>query len=271
MSMHGVSKSSSQALSPASRFRKKSFKLDGVEDRVEMDDVATSGVLDWDNTKTWTVSIWFKNPGTSLASLWSMTNGPNNSRWLEMYTSYSGATGQVAFRGYAASTHALLVTGSSLIVSSASANGILPNDGNWHNVVLAVDTASGLVGGTSIYLDGVLGAAGNNSNKVNAFDTLKVGVLYKYPAGPTPYQNYSPMTVSQLSVYDVKLSAAQVAAVWAGGNSIDEGGLVRAPVHFYRFGNDAAVWPYAVDIGSGGDNARTDNMSGLEVVGEHPS
>ena len=277
MSMHGVSKSSSQALSPASRFRKKSFKLDGVEDRVEMDDVGSSGVLDWDNTKKWTVSIWFKNPGNTLASLWSMTNGPNNSRWLEMYTSYSGATGQVAFRGYAASTHALLVTGSSLIVSSASANGILPNDGNWHNVVLAVDTASGLVGGTSIYLDGVLGAAGNNSDKVNAFDTLKVGVLYKWPAGLSstppvqPYQNYSPMTVSQFSVYDVKLSAAQVAAVWAGGNSIDERGLARAPVHFYRFGNDAAVFPVVVDIGSGGDAGRAENMSGLEVVGEHPS
>ena len=271
MSMHGTGKASPSALSPASRFRKKSFKLDGVEDRVEMDAVATSGVLDWDHTKKWTVSIWFKDAGTGLSSLWSMTNGVNDARWLEMYTRYTGATGYVAFRGYAASTHALLVTGATLSVSSSSANGILPDDGNWHNVVLAVDTASGLVGGTSIYLDGVLAAAGNNSDKVNAFDTLKAGVLYKFPAGTTPYQNFSPMTVSQFSVYNDKLTAVQVASVWAGGNSIDERGLTPAPVHLYRFGNDAAVFSNVVDIGSGDDDGTAENMSGLEVVSEHPS
>ena len=273
MSMHGVTKASSAALSPASRFRTKAFKLDGVEDLIDMDSVATSGVLDWDNTKKWTVAIWFKNPGTSAATLWSMTKGANNHRWLEVYTNYSGATGQVAFRGYASGTHALLTPSTTLIVNSSSANGILPNDGNWHNVVLAVDTATSLTGGLSIYCDGALAGSGNTSDKTNDFDTLRVGCLYKFPAGApgtSPFSRFTPMTMSQFSVYNDKLSAAQVANIWANGNSIDERGLTPAPVHFYRFGNDAAAFPNAVDIGSVGTNGTAVNMSGLEVVAEQP-
>lgn len=272
MSMHGVTKASAAALSPASRFRTKAYKLDGVEDRVQMDAVAASGVLDWDGVKKWSVSIWFKDAGVNQSSLWSVTNGINNFRWIEMYTNYSGATGQVAFRGYADTTHALLTSGSTLIVSSTAPNGILPNDGNWHNVTLAVDSASGLVGGLDIYLDGALAATGNNSIRQNVgLDTLKVGVLFKNPAGAPPgYTNNSPMTVSQFSVYDDKLSSAQVASVWANGNSIDERGLTPAPVHFYRFGNDGAAFPDVVDIGTGSVTGRAENMSGLEVVAEQP-
>lgn len=267
MSMHGVTKASTGALSPASRFRAKAFKLDGVEDRVEMDAVAASGVLDWDHTKKWTVSIWFKNPGTALASLWSMTRSAGNFRWIEMYTNYAGATGQVGFRGYADSTHALITAGSTLVVSSSGTNGILPNDGNWHNVVLTVDSASGATGGLNVYCDGALAATGNNSTRTNDFEYMKVGARVSN-GDSTSY--YSPMTVSQFSVYNDELSAAQVANIWANGNSIDERGLTPAPVHFYRYGNDAAVFPNAVDIGSVGTNGRAENMTGLEVVAEQP-
>jgi hypothetical protein len=268
MSMHGVTKASSAALSPASRFREKSFKLDGVEDRVEMDAVAASGVLDWDHTKKWSVSIWFKDPGTDLATLWSVTRSVGNFRWLEMYTNYSGATGQVGFRGYADSTNALLASGTTLAVNDSATNGILPNDGNWHNVVLTVDSASGATGGTNIYLDGLLAGTGNNGARQNDFEYMKVGARVSN-GDNTSF--YSPMVVSQFSVYNDELSAAQVANVWAGGNSIDERGLTPAPVHFYRYGNDGAVFPNAVDIGSVGANGRAENMTGLEVVAEHPS
>lgn len=268
MSMHGVTKASSSALSPASRFREKSFKLDGVEDLVDIDAVAASGVLDWDHTKKWSVSIWFKTPGASFAPLWSMTRATGDTRWLEMYSNYSGATGQIAFRGYASSTEALLVSGAALVVTSSDTNGILPNDGNWHNVVLTVDSASGATGGVNIYLDGLLAGTGNNSDKTNDFEYMKVGALVHNGDNTT---HWSPMTVSQFSVYNDELSAAQVANVWAGGNSIDERALTPAPVHLYRFGNDAAVFANVVDIGSVGTNGTAENMSGLEVVAEHPS
>ena len=268
MSMHGVTKASSAALSPASRFREKSFKLDGVEDLVQMDAVAASGVLDWDHTKKWSVSIWFKTPGTSFASLWSMTRASGNFRWLEMYTTYSGDTGFVAFRGYADSTHSLLSSGTTLAIPSSATNGILPNDGNWHNVVLTVDSASGATGGVNLYFDGLLAGTGNNSTRTNDFEYMKVGALV---SNGDSTSNYSSMTVSQFSVYNDELSAAQVANVWAGGSSIDERGLTPAPVHLYRFGNDAAVFETVVDIGSVGTNGRAENMSGLEVVAEHPS
>jgi len=197
-----------------------------------------------------------------------MTRATGDTRWLEMYSNYSGATGHIAFRGYASSTQALLVSGAALVVTSSDTNGILPNDGNWHNVVLTVDSASGATGGVNIYLDGLLAGTGNNSDKTNDFEYMKVGALVHNGDNTT---HYSPMTVSQFSVYDDELSAAQVTNVWAGGNSIDERGLARAPVHFYRFGNDAAVFPRVVDIGSGGDAGTAENMSGLEVVAEHPS
>lgn len=268
MSMHGTGKASSSALSPASRFRKKSFKLDGVEDRVQIDAVAASGVLDWDHTKKWSVSIWFKDTGTSFASLWSMTRASGNFRWLEMYTTYSGATGYVAFRGYADSTHSLLSSGTTLAIPSSATNGILPDDGNWHNVVLTVDSASGATGGVNLYFDGLLAGTGNNSDKTNDFEYMKVGALV---SNGNSMSNYSSMTAAQFSVYNDELSAAQVTNVWAGGNSIDERGLTPAPVHLYRFGNDAAVFSNVVDIGSGDDDGTAENMSGLEVVAEHPS
>lgn len=267
MSMHGTGKASTSSLSQVSRFRKKSFKLDGVEDLVQMDAVAASGVLDWDHTKKWSVSIWFKTPGTALASLWSVTRSTGNYRWLEMYTNYSGETGQVGFRGYADSTHALITAGSTLVVSSSGTNGILPNDGNWHNVVLTVDTASGATGGLNIYCDGALAATGNNGTRTNDFEYMKVGARVSNGDNAS---YYSPMTVSKFSVYNDELTAAQVSNIWASGNSIDERGLTPAPVHFYRYGNDAAVFPNVVDIGSVGTNGRAENMSGLEVVAEQP-
>jgi len=279
MSMHGVAKSSPLSLSPARRgVRDKCYELDGVDERVDLDAAAAANTIDWDGSKSWSVSVWFKNPGTSYATLWSVcsTTAAAN-RYMEVASFYSGATGKIRFYGLASTTGGLTLTspapspsgGSGRVdIADSHTNGILPNDGNWHNVILTVNSAADTVAGLNIYLDGLPAGYAKTAALTNTWDFLKVGC--RVQTNNTSLTQFTPGLFSKLSIYSSALSAGQVANVWAGGHSTDERLLTPAPVNFYRFGNDAAVFPAAVDIGTGGDDGDGVNMEAIDVATDQP-
>jgi hypothetical protein len=80
----------------------RSFQFDGVADRVACDAAAAANTLDWDGVKRWTVSCWFKAPGTAYATLWSMCPTiPGANRFLEVASYYSGGVGRIRLQARA--------------------------------------------------------------------------------------------------------------------------------------------------------------------------
>ena len=255
----------------------RSFQFDGVADRVACDAAAAANTLDWDGVKRWTVSCWFKDPSTAYATLWSMCPTiPGANRFLEIASYYSGGVGRIRLQARAASTNFLTVAGATpsgsagfIEIRSTDPNGIDPNDGNWHNVVLTVNSALGQVDGTKVYLDGLLaGKTTNDPAETNTFDFLKVGC--RVQTNNTVFGPFFPGRCFRFSIYDGELSAAEVAAIYNGGQPVDERALTPAPLNFYRFGNGDYLFPVVKDYGTGGADGLAVNMIPGDIVGDAP-
>jgi len=254
-----------------------SFQFDGVDDRVEVDAAAAANTLDWDGSKRWTVSCWFKDPTTAYATLWSMCPTiPGANRFLEIASYYSGGVGRIRLQARAASTNFLTIAGATpsggagfIEIRSTDPNGIDPDDGNWHNVVLTVNSTLGQVDGTKVYLDGLLaGKTTNDPAETNTFDFLKVGC--RVQTNNTVFGPFFPGRCFRFSIYDGELSAAEVAAIYNSGQPVDETALTPAPVSLYRFGNGDALFPIVKDYGSSGLNGSAVNMTPQSIVNDAP-
>jgi len=253
----------------------KSYSFDGVDDYVLANGAAPT--IDWDGSSSWSVSVWFKDGGSTATPLyiWSAcaSVGADN-RFMGISTFEAGGVGSVRFYGLqptGLTEAAWSPTGASgrIDIKATDPNGITPGDGAWHNVTLTANTTASTAQGVKIYLDGMLAGYAQSSTVVKDWVHFAFGC--RIHTNGTMRTAFFPGLIHQASIYDSELTAMQVAGIYNNGNSTDETALTPAPDHYYRFGNGDTEFPTLKDYGSSPQDGTAYNMTGASIVDEYPS
>jgi len=258
-----------------------SYLLDGVDDYIEADAVASSGGnFDW-QTDAQTVAIWFKTSTTSQQALWSFSNNDNHEYYYLQIEGASGGT-PAYFKaiGSAGSSSNVALFGKDdadtspngankeVWVNSTDTNGIDPTDGEWHHIVITYVGSSSTAQAVKLYADGnYVGYSKSRSSALNVKD-FTIGTL-RYDGGSRISQSFSGY-ISQVSMWTSELSASDVTALYGSGNMPDPRTIGTPPQHLYRFGAGDNSFPTLVDYGSEGDNGTAENMIASNVKDDSP-
>ena len=165
--------------------------------------VATSKLLS--GAQKYSLSLWFQST-TSTSSGLLIGFGDSQSGASSNYDRqiYLTSSGQLVFDNY---------NGSYQAVSSPSSS---YNDGNWHNVVGALDNS-----GQYLYVDGVLVASSTNNaaKNYNGYWHIGHGNLSGVPSAPTNY--YYSGLVEDARIYNRSLSASEIADLYVNSSTVN--------------------------------------------------
>jgi len=263
---------------PSATADTKCYVFDGAADYIEIDGAAGAFNM---NAAPFSVSMWFKSSDTTSyqalwSTGWSADNGTIVTIWMKGSTSAAAGsipinTPVVGVTGYGAgaalwgandansSPHGQTA---SFWVESGDTNGIDPTDGDWHNAVVTSSGAINTNEGIKLYLDGNYVGYSRTGSTTKTMDMVTIGVN-RSKQYPVPYPGYwNNGKIAQMTVYTSEVSAADVTAIYASGNSTDESSM--SPYDYYRFGDDAldsggsagppVVPAHLQDSGSGRNN-----------------
>ncbi len=257
----------------------KSYDFDGTDEYVSIHPAVATGMFDFANTGTgYSVSVWFKGGLTdgTYERLWSICRafGTSSSEWQAITIRTVSGVGTVWAQGFGGGgglwkTPASPSGGSGYVaVNSGQTNGIQPSDGNWHHICVTVDTTQNQDEGIKLYLDGNYAGYAHISNRIEDFGEGAFACLF-YRGGTRIVNHFSGL-IAQGSHYNSAISAEQVTAIYAGGNSMDERTLTPAPVNFYRFGDGDSDFPTVVDYGTADKDGTAVNMEVGDIVEDSP-
>ena len=257
----------------------KAYDFDGVDEYVSIHPAVATGMFDFAGTGSgYSVSIWFKGGLTdgTYERLWSIcrASGSSDAEWQGITIRTIGGVGTITVQGYGGGgglwkSPASPTGGSAYFsINSSQANGIQPSDGNWHHLCLTVDTTANQAEGAKLYVDGNYAAYGYVSNRTEDFGKGAWACLF-YKNGNSIVYHFSGL-IAQASHYDSAISAEQVTAIYAEGNSMDERNLSPAPVNFYRFGDGDSDFPTLVDYGTADKDGTAVNMEAADIVEDSP-
>ena len=177
-----------------------SFTFDGVDEYVDMGDV-----LDWDYLAGRSYSFWYKTTTTSTSGLITKHGSGTPDGW----------TIAANFNGKLILDMVNTVTTSQNTIESS----VVLNDGLWHHVVLTWSGATGLAADCSMYFDGVEDTSLNIVANTLA-GTIATGFAFQLgdrTLSDLPFAG----ELDEVSIYDVELTPAQVADLYAFGAPIN--------------------------------------------------
>ena len=245
----------------------KSYSFDGVDDRVDADDAALAGTLNWDGAKSWSISTWFKNGGATTTPLyiWSAcSTNPGVSRRMGVSTHAIAGVSYVRF----IALHSVVLIedpkspsgGAGYVeVRSTDPNGITPGDGNWHNITITANTVASTPAGVKVYLDGLPAGFAQTAAVAASWSKLSFGCQVQRNGADR--SAFFPGLLHQASMYDSELTAGEVAAVYNAGSPPDEMTLTPRPLNYYRFGNGDTRFRVLKDYGTSPQDGLAYNMA----------
>lgn len=230
----------------ASRY---SCVFDGTDEYVTM-----GNVLGFDRTDAFSVSCWVKTSTTASEYLVSKRGGAS------------------AYRGYG-----LLIKGNSNgelewgLVNTITSNDLTVrttvtgwNDGFWHHVVV-VNTGTGTVAGTKVYVDGILQTLTTISDTLSA--TTLSADSFNISGRTDGASSEFTGSLDHVAVYDVALTAAQVSRIYNGHRPPDLAKLSTYAdlVGWWKMG-DGDTFPTLTDNSTNSNNGTMTNMEAADIV-----
>ena len=247
---------------PATYGRSKSVTFDGVDEYATADGVATSGILDWQDSAH-TVCVWIKTTQAARTYVWSA----GESATINFWSAVSIETDKVTFWGIGGT--GLIVTPGSPVagagffqVRASDPAGINPADGSWHHIALTVSGTASTEAGVNGYLDGAAAGYGATGSAVATPDQFTIAALRR-----TTSQGYVDGPVADLQIYDRALDSSEIAYL-ATAPMLD---AVRLrPTHWFWMG-DRDTFPTLRDHGTGASDATIVNGLAGDIADGSPS
>lgn len=240
----------------------KSITFDGVNDYIDMGDVAT---FQKDYTDAFSISCWAKTVAT--ASVNTLVGKMDSSGGQPGYLMFLNASGQfeAVLRNTAATNSLRVRTNVSRL-----------NDGGWHHFAMTFDGSSSLL----LYVDGVLKATTTVYNTLSASilasgKSLQVGA---YDGSTAPFAG----NIDEVAFFSDDLSAAEVLSIFASARPADLMGSqalaawwqlgenVRFPTVVDRI-TSVATFPTIPDETTNGNDGTMTNMTAADIVQWAPS
>ena len=231
---------------PESIFNRFSFEFDGTDDFVGV------GTTSLGITNSITVSAWVKIPTTNTGG------GGTNIQVIacEDTTSSGQRNWNMFWRGTGSNYFAFVIHHTNLSSSSVVSTGIIPNDGQWHNLVGTFDGTIN-ANGLKLYIDGDLNVQGTaGSTGINSFTSTELNI------GRITGQNVWNFlgNIDEVSVWDSDQST-NISTIYNSGVPNDISSL--SPLSWWRMGDEAnftgGVWTLT-DQGSGGNDGTSNAM-----------
>ena len=217
--------------------------FDGTDDYIDC-----GNVLDQTGTDAFSVSGWLKYDTTKSNTL----VGKMNSSFVG-YQIYINAANKLKF--LLQGTGNLSATG----VTALSTN-------NWYHIVITYD-GTGATSGINFYINGTsetFTGSGSNSGGVSNSENFEIGAR----TGTTDALDGS---ISNVSIYNLELSAAQVTTLYNSGKPFDLNTFAITPVSWWRLGAvnssfDGTNWTVLDEISTSGNNGVSANMTQSDLV-----
>jgi hypothetical protein len=223
-----------------------SFTFDGIDDFVGI------GATSLGITSAISVSAWVKIPTTNTGG------GGTNIQVIacEDTTSSGQRNWNMFWRGTGSNYFAFVIHHTNLSASSVVSTGIIPNDGQWHNLVGTFDGTTN-ANGLKLYIDGDLNVQGTaGSTGINSFTSTELNI------GRITGQNVWNFlgNIDEVSVWDSDQST-NISTIYNSGVPNDISSL--SPLSWWRMGDEAnltgGVWTLT-DQGSGGNDGTSNAM-----------
>ena len=231
---------------PESIFNRFSFEFDGTDDFVGV------GTTSLGITNSITVSAWVKIPTTNTGG------GGTNIQVIACEDTTAGGkrNWNMFWRGTGSNYFAFVIHHTNLSASSVVSTGIIPNDGQWHNLVGTFDGTTN-ANGLKLYIDGDLNVQGTaGSTGINSFTSTELNI------GRITGQNVWNFlgNIDEVSVWDSDQST-NISTIYNSGVPNDISSL--SPLSWWRMGDEAnltgGVWTLT-DQGSGGNDGTSNAM-----------
>jgi hypothetical protein len=230
---------------PESIFNRFSFEFDGTDDFVGV------GTTSLGITNSITVSAWVKIPTTNTGG------GGTNIQVIACEDTTAGGkrNWNMFWRGTGANYFAFVVHHTNLSSTSVVSTGIIPNDGQWHNLVGTFDGTTN-ANGLKLYIDGDLNVQGTaGSTGINSFTSSEPNI------GRITGQNVWNFegNIDEVAVWD---SAINISDVW-DGSGVPFDISSSNPLSWWRMGEAATYaggqWTLT-DQGSGGNDGTSTTL-----------
>jgi hypothetical protein len=222
-----------------------SFTFDGIDDFVGI------GATSLGITSAISVSAWVKIPTTNTGG------GGTNIQVIacEDTTSSGQRNWNMFWRGTGSNYFAFVIHHTNLSASSVVSTGIIPNDGQWHNLVGTFDGTTN-ANGLKLYIDGDLNVQGTaGSTGINSFTSSEPNI------GRITGQNVWNFegNIDEVAVWD---SAINISDVW-DGSGVPFDISSSNPLSWWRMGEAATYaggqWTLT-DQGSGGNDGTSTTL-----------
>ena len=228
--------------------------FDGVDDAIVI------GTTSLGITSAISVSAWVKIPTTNTGG------GGTNIQVIacEDTTSSGQRNWNMFWRGTGSNYFAFVIHHTNLSSSSVKSTGIIPNDGQWHNLVGTFDGTTN-ANGLKLYIDGNLNVQGTaGSTGINSFTSSEPNI------GRITNQNVWNFegNIDEVAVWNSDQSA-NASTIYNGGEPNDLNDLSTPPLSWWRMG-DGSTYPTINDEIGGNDGTMT-NMTSANFVNDVPT
>ena len=227
--------------------------FDGVDDAIVI------GTTSLGITSAISVSAWVKIPTTNTGG------GGTNIQVIacEDTTASGKRNWNMYWRGTGSNYFAFAIHHTNLSASSVVSTGIIPNDGQWHNLVGTFDGTTN-ANGLKLYIDGNLNVQGTaGSTGINSFTSSEPNI------GRITNQNVWNFegNIDEVAVWNSDQSA-NASTIYNGGEPNDLNDLSTPPLSWWRMG-DGSIYPTINDEIGGNDGTMT-NMTSANFVNDVP-
>jgi hypothetical protein len=287
-SIAGVAKASCAGImgldTPSSSgYSTKSYDLDGSDEWIQIDGIATSNNFDWQGDAQ-TISVWFKTSTATVQCLWSFGHNSQSQSYymltVQGETEVMGSTfnprvfllGKSNTAGLFGKNDATSSPngGTGFIhVNQDDTGGINPTDGSWHHIVAMHSGSSSTAKSVNMYIDGNHVAFSKSRSSNLNVDDFAVGVQSRDNHGAQ--SQFFDGNIAQLTLYTGSLTGPEVTAIYNSGTPVDESAVYPTPIHIYRFGDGDSNGPSTLtDYGSGDIDGTGNNLESGDIVTVSP-
>jgi|TARA_R110000851_G_scaffold156265_1_gene298723 hypothetical protein len=269
--------------SAASGYSTKSYSLDGSDEWIQIDGIATSNNFDW-QADAQSISVWFKTSTAAPGALWCFGHNSQSQSYYMLTVQGTTTVEGTEFnpRVYLlGKSNTAGLFGKNDATSSPNGNtgfinvnqddtgGINPADGNWHNIIATFSGSASTVKAVNLYIDGTyVGFSKSRSSNLNV-DDFAIGVNSR--DNHDEQSQFFNGHIAQLSLYTSSVTPTQARAIYNSGAPINEALAEPHPIHFYRFGDGDSDGPGTLtDYGTGGVDGTGNNLESGDIVDESP-
>lgn len=184
-----------------------------VNDTISIGDVST---FDFERTDAFSTSFYVKTTTTSASVIFGKMDNSANRGWA-VFSAISGGLHLVLRNTN--NTNEIKITSSAV------------NDGNWHHIVITYDGSSS-ASGITVYIDGVYDSLTTDTDNLSAtiVTNASMEILSRNAA-----DLYWTGSISNLIIYDIELTSAQAAELYANPEQVIPTGAT--------FANLVGHWP----------------------------